>query len=77
MFLTESSLKLNADKTLFPVIDTQRQKKLECFLPMPLVNQHVMPVISTRNLGVKFDDKLNFTEHIYKKKMPDMLLPHS
>ena len=47
-------LKLNADRTEFLIVDIQRQ----C-----VQNKNLFPV-STRNLGVHFDDKCNFTEHI-------------
>ena len=64
-WMTESRLKLNADKTEFLIIGTHRQRdKIKTLFPIPLLNQHVMPAVSTRNLGVIFDDKLNFREHI-------------
>ena len=63
--MTESRLKLNADKTEFLIIGTHRQRdQIKTLFPIPLLNQHVMPAVSTRNLGVIFDDKLNFREHI-------------
>ena len=56
--MTESRLKLNADKTEFLIIGTHRQRdKIKTLFPIPLLNQHVMPAVSTRNLGVIFDDK--------------------
>ena len=58
-------MKLNADKTEFLIIGTHRQRdKIKTLFPIPLLNQHVMPAVSTRNLGVIFDDKLNFREHL-------------
>ena len=64
-WMTESRLKLNADKTEFLIIGTHRQRdKIKTLFPIPLLNQHVMPAVSTRNFGVIFDDKLNFREHI-------------
>ena len=57
-WMTESRLKLNADKTEFLIIGTHRQRdKIKTLFPIPLLNQHVMPAVSTRNLGVIFDDK--------------------
>ena len=51
--MTESRLKLNADKTEFLIIGTHRQRdKIKTLVPIPLLNQHVMPAVSTRNLGV-------------------------
>ena len=53
------------DKTEFLIIGTHRQRdKIKTLFPIPLLNQHVMPAVSTGNLGVIFDDKLNFREHI-------------
>ena len=33
-------------------------------LPVTVLNQHVMPVVSTRNIGVCFYDAFYFSEHI-------------
>ena len=47
--------KLNANKTEFLIIGTHRQcDKIKTLFPIPLLNQHVMPAVSTRNLGVIF-----------------------
>ena len=82
--MTESRLKLNADKTEFLIIGTHRQRdKIKTRFPIPLLNQHVMPAVSTRNLGVIFDDKLNFREHISQicrtcfYHIRDLFLPYS
>ena len=60
-------LKLNADKTKFLIIGTQRQHSLKieryAFL---LLSQYVMPAVSTWNLAIIFDDNFNFKEHISK-----------
>ena len=53
--MTQSRLKLNADKMGFLVIGSERQ--CEFFLShIHVLNQHVMPVVSTLNVGVLFYD---------------------
>ena len=55
--MTDSRLKLNANKTDFLIIGAQKQRgKLDCFSPDTYV--------SARNLGVSFDNNLNFRQHI-------------
>ena len=51
-WMTGSKLKLNADKPEFLIIDT------------PKLSQHITPASSARNLGVTFDNKLNFRQHV-------------
>jgi len=57
-------LKLNADKIEFRIIDTEAAKATCVSYNLPLLNQLVMPAVSTRNLAVIFDDEFNYREHI-------------
>ena len=60
-----SKLKLNLSKTEFFLIGTklQREKFLNNF-PCLLLGQDTNPSTSARNLGVLFDNSLNFRKHI-------------
>jgi len=43
---TESRLKLNADKTEFSIISTERQgDRIKNIFPVPLLSQYVMPAV--------------------------------
>ena len=64
-WMTNSKLKLNANKTEFLIIGSQKQHgKLYCFFSTPTLSQNFTPAISARILGVTFDNNLNFTQHI-------------
>ena len=63
--MTESRLKLNAEKTEFIIIDTQRQgEHIKNAFPIPILNQHVMPAVSTWNLRLIVYDNFDVKEHI-------------
>ena len=49
----------------FLIICTQKQRgKLDVFFPTPMLSRHFTPAVSARNLGVTFDNNLNFRQHI-------------
>ena len=55
--MTENRLKLNAEKqSVLLLADKGSVINKNVFL-IPLLNRIVMPAVSTRNLGVIFDDK--------------------
>ena len=58
-------LKLHPDKTEFLLIGSkvQREKFPKCF-PTRLLAHEVTPSPSARNLGIVFDNALNFKNHI-------------
>ena len=63
--MKNSKLKLNANKTEFIIIGTVTQRaKLDSFFPTHILNQSVTPAPSVSNLGVNFDESLNFKQHI-------------
>ena len=63
--MTDSKLKLNADKTEFLIIGTPKQcGKLDVFFPTCILNQTIIPAASAKNLGVTFDKNFNFRQHI-------------
>ena len=65
--MNDSKLKLNTGKTEFLIIGTQRQRdKIECLSPSPILDQNLTPTTSARNLGITFEKKLNFRQHIFK-----------
>ena len=50
-WMTDSELKLNADKTEFLVIGTQKQRgKLDRLFPTPMLSQNFTQVVSARKL---------------------------
>ena len=60
-WMIDSKLKLNADKPEFLIIDTLKQRgKLDDFFSTRILSQHITPASSARNLGVTFDNNLNF-----------------
>ena len=64
-WMTESKLKLNANKTEFFIIGAHKQRvQLDCFFPKPMLSQIFTPAVLARNLGVTFDNNLNFKQHI-------------
>ena len=61
--MTDSKLKLNADKTGFHIIGTPKQcGKLDGFFPTRILSQNITPAASARNLGVTFDKNFNFRQ---------------
>ena len=65
LWMTDSKLKLNADKTEFLIIGTPKQcGKLDGFFPTCILNQTIIPAASANNLGVTFDKNFNFRQHI-------------
>ena len=65
LWMKNSKLKLNADKTEFLIIGTSTQRaKLSGFLPTYILSQR--PAASVLNLGVTFDENFNFKQHISK-----------
>ncbi len=64
-WMTDSKLKLNADKTEFLIIGTPMQRgKLNDFFLTCIPSQNITPAASVRNLGVTFDCDFNFRQHI-------------
>ena len=67
LWMKNSKLKLNADKTEFFIIGTSPQRaKLDGFPPTHTLSQSIIPSASVLNLGVTFDENLNFKQHISK-----------
>ena len=65
LWMTDSKLKLNADKTEFLIIGTPKQcGKLYGFFPTYILNHTITPAASAKNLCVTFDKNLNFIQHI-------------
>ena len=67
LWMKNSKLKLNADKTEFLIIRTSTQRvKLDGFFPTHILSQSITPAASVLNLGVTFDENFNFKQHISK-----------
>ena len=67
LWMKNSKLKLNADKTEFLIIGTSTQRtKLDGFFPTHILSQNITPAPSVLNLGVTFDENFNFKQHISK-----------
>ena len=67
LWMKNSKLKLNADKTEFLIIGTSTQRaKLNGFFPTHILSQSITPATSFLNLGVTFDENFNFKQHISK-----------
>ena len=67
LWMKNSKLKLNADKTEFLIIGTPTQRaKLSGFFPTHILSQSITPAASVINLGVTFDENFNFKQHISK-----------
>ena len=67
LWMKNSKLKLNADKTEFLIIGTSTQRaKLNGFFPTHILSQSITPAASVLNLGVTFDENFNFKQHISK-----------
>ena len=67
LWMKNSKLKLNADKTEFLIIGTSTQRaKLNGFFPTHILSQSITPATSVLNLGVTFDENFNFKQHISK-----------
>ena len=67
LWMKNSKLKLNADKTEFLIIGTSTQRaKLNGFFPTHILSQSITPATSVLNLGVTFDENFNFKKHISK-----------
>ena len=63
--MTDSKLKLNADKTEFLIFRIPKQcGKLEGFVLTRILSQNITPAASARNLGVTFEKNFNFRQHI-------------
>ena len=67
LWMKNSKLKLNANKTEFIIIGTVTQRaKLDGFFPTHILIQSVTPAPPVSNLGVNFDESFNFKQHISK-----------
>ncbi|KAK2184500.1 hypothetical protein NP493_262g00020 [Ridgeia piscesae] len=65
--MKNSKLKQNADKTEFLIISTSTQRtKLDGFFPIHILSQSITPAASVLNIGVTFEENLNFKQHISK-----------
>ena len=66
LWMKNSKLKLNADKTEFLIIGTSTQRaKLNGFFPTHILSQSITPAASVLNLGVTFDE--NISNNISRK----------
>jgi len=64
-WMTNNKLRLNANKTVFIIIGTSRQRrKLTCFFPTNILSHSITPSDTVRNLRVTFDSDFNFGKHI-------------
>ena len=64
-WMTDSRLKLNPSKTEFLLIGSSKHKsKFSNLFPIKLLNNDTVPSSSARNLGVVFDEHLNYKEHL-------------
>jgi len=64
-WMTNSKLRINANKTDFIIIGTSRQRrKLTRFFPMPILSHSITPSDTVRNIGVTSDSDFNFRKHI-------------
>ena len=67
LWMKNSKLKLNADKTEFLIIGTSTLcTKLDGFFPTHILSQSITPAALVLNLGVTFDENFNFKQHISK-----------
>ena len=67
LWMKNSKLKLNADKTEFLIIGTSTQRaKLSGFFPTHILSKSITPAASVLNLGVTFDEHFNYKQHISK-----------
>ena len=67
LWMTDSKLKLNADKTEFLISGTPKQcGKLDGFFPTRILSKNITPAASAKNLGVTFDKNFNFRQHIFQ-----------
>ena len=65
LWMIDSKLKLNADKTEFLIIGTPKKcVKLDGFFPTCILNQTITPAASAKNLGVTLVKNFNFRQHI-------------
>ena len=63
--MTDSKLKLNANKTEFLIIGTPKQcGKLDGFFLTCNLSQNITPAASAKNLGVTFYKNFNFRQHM-------------
>ena len=75
LWMKNSKLKLNADKTEFLIIGTSTQRtKLDGFFQTHILSQSITPATSVLNLGVTFDENFNFKQHI--ENLPLLFLPY-
>ena len=67
LWMKNSKLKLNADKTEFLIIGTSTQRtKLDGFFPTHILSQSITQAALVLNIGVTFDENFNFKQHISK-----------
>ena len=67
LWMKNSKLKLNADNTEFLIIGTSTQRaKLDGFFQTHILSQSITPAASVLNLGLTFDENVNFKQHISK-----------
>ena len=66
-WMSKDKLKLNDDKTEFPLVGTKQQLAEVCIKDIKKIGcVEISPSSSVRNLGVWFDSCLNMSEHITK-----------
>jgi len=64
-WMTNNSLRLNADETDFIIIGTSRQRsKLTHFFIMNILIHSIIPSDTVHNIGVTFDSDFNFRKHV-------------
>ena len=64
-WMAQSKLKLNPSKTEFLLIGSKLQREKFFYLfPFAVLDNEMNPADSARNLGVFFDNGLNFSQHI-------------
>ena len=64
-FMSANKLKLNPEKTEFILIGSKNNRKqLLPHFPINILGNQVSPALSVRNLGVVFDSKFSFSDHV-------------
>ena len=64
-WMSTSMLKLNPSKTEFLLLGSSKQRdKFSEFFPLSFLDNAIQPANSARNLGVSFDNNMNFKDHI-------------
>ena len=65
LWMSANKLKLNPDKTEFIVFGNKKQHaELASFFPTDILGNNLVPAVTVKNLGVKFDSCLNMSKQV-------------